>query len=658
MCGQATCIAGQACNAGACGDVVTQAPVPAPFSRQSKGCWADNKDRIFDYKIKILNLGLDGCEAECLKAGSQFVYMGYEYNSECYCGLEDENYTIVGESTNCVLADGNVGGEWAASVYQIAEVSVAAETPAPVTATVDTPAPVTATVDTPAPVTAPATLTRVGLGCWTDDKNRMFGKSAANDLGLDGCQTACMSAGAQYIYMAYEYNSECFCGTASDDYTAIGASDGCKNGVGGSWTASVYGIQGAGLISETPSPVTAATPAPVNALDRTSLGCWKDTRNRFFSVKLADSLGLGGCQTGCQAKGSQYVYMNYQYQKECYCGTAGDNYEKYGASTNCANGLGGGWSADVYQIGDVETAATPAPVTPSTRVALGCWNDNKARVFDKAMEKNLGLDGCEAACLGAGSEFVYFGYEYNTECYCGVASDDYRMLGASEECINGVGGGWSLDVYQIGDVETPATPAPVTPAGFTRVGLGCWTDDRNRFFDKVMDKNLGLDGCEAACISAGSQYVYMAYEYNSECYCGTTGDNYKVIGESTLCSDGVGGSWSGDVYQIVEIVTAAPVTPAPVMFARIEKGCWSDNEDRVFEKKMANNLGLDGCQRACTEAGTQFVYIMYEYNTECYCGTSEEDYQAVGASSGCKDGVGGNWSGNVYQIRNMRRVRA
>lgn len=349
--------------------------------------------------------------------------------------------------------------------------------------------------------------------------------------------------------------------------------------------------------------------------------------------------------------------MGYQYAKECYCGTASDDYKKYGAGSNCKDGLGGGWSADVYQIGEV-VVVTPAPVVAPTRVSLGCWTDNKARVFDKAMDQKLGLDGCEAACLGAGSEYVYMGYEYNTECYCGKASDDYKMLGSSDSCENGVGGGWAMDVYQIGN-RVVVTPAPVAaPAGFTRVDLGCWTDNRDRFFDKTMDKNLGLDGCEAACKAAGSQYVYMAYEYNSECYCGTASDNYKAVGESSLCEDGVGGSWSASVYQIVEIVTAAPVTPAPVMFARIDKGCWTDNEDRVFDKEMAKNLGLDGCQRACTEAGTQFVYMMYEYDTECYCGTSADNYQAVGASTGCKDGVGGRWAGNVYQIRNMRRVRA
>jgi len=52
--------------------------------------------------------------------------------------------------------------------------------------------------------------------------------------------------------------------------------------------------------------------------------------------------------------------MSYQYQKDCFCGTAGDDHEKYGKSTGCANGLGGTWAADVYQIGDVETPATPA----------------------------------------------------------------------------------------------------------------------------------------------------------------------------------------------------------------------------------------------------------------------------------------------------------
>jgi len=663
MCGSNTtpCSAGQFCNGSTCGSQVqTDAPTKAGFSRVDLGCWTNDKSRFFSKKIAENKLGLDGCQTACIAAGSQYVFMAYEYKSECYCGLLSENYKKVGSSSACI--DGQ-GGSWAASVYQVATI---AATPAPTDAVTDAP-----------------TAAMPHLGCWTDSKQRVFGTKQSDKLGLQGCKAACLAAGSQYIVIGYEYNTECYCGTASDNYKRIGSSGLCKNGVGGSWALDVYGIR-ALPVTATPAPVT-ATPAPVPAVvtpapvtvqfSREHKGCWTDAKTRFFSKKLDNNLGLDGCQAGCVAAGSQYVYMAYEYKSECYCGTMSDNYKMHGPSSGCQGGVGGSWSGDLYQIAAISASEAPTKVqtdapTPAM-VGLGCWTDNKARLFDVKMPaKKLGLNGCRDACLAAGSQYIYIGYEYNSECYCGIAGENYQAVGTSNNCMDGVGGSWAMNVYGIRALSattapvtpttpvTPATPAPVTPT-FSRVSLGCWTSSRDRAFDKkISESKLGLNGCQAACKASGSQYVYISYEYNSECYCGLKTENYQVLGSSTACKNGVGGSWSGNVYQIAEIPTGAPVTRAPVLFNRISKGCWADDKSRVFEKLITQrHLGLDGCQAACTAAGSQFVYIMYQYKSECWCGTATENYEAVGSSTACENGLGGQWSGNVYQIRTMRRSR-
>ncbi|CBJ25805.1 conserved unknown protein [Ectocarpus siliculosus] len=58
------------------------------------------------------------CKAACVG----YAYYGLQYREECFCGTEDEDYTIYGESNNCVAsctgdASSTCGGNWAMDVY-------------------------------------------------------------------------------------------------------------------------------------------------------------------------------------------------------------------------------------------------------------------------------------------------------------------------------------------------------------------------------------------------------------------------------------------------------------------------------------------------------------------------------------------------------------
>jgi len=128
-------------------------------------------------------------------------------------------------------------------------------------------------------------------------------------------------------------------------------------------------------------------------------------------------------------------------------------------------------------------------------------------------------------------------------------------------------------------------------SGLSMVELGCWTDNRARLFDVMMqDKNLGLNGCRDACVAAGSQYIYMGYEYNSECYCGIAGENYQAIGMSNNCKAGLGGSWAMNVYGIRALSgRAAPVTPTFSVGFPSGDADWND-----CARSTQDNNGDDG----------------------------------------------------------------
>ena len=91
----------------------------------------------------------------------------------------------------------------------------------------------------------------------------------------------------------------------------------------------------------------------------TSIGCYKDQNNRAIPTNEGSSPILDGaysarqdaikkCYTVAKAKGDKIFAL----QDGGWCASAPDenSYNKYGAATNCSNGLGGGWANDVYRI--------------------------------------------------------------------------------------------------------------------------------------------------------------------------------------------------------------------------------------------------------------------------------------------------------------------
>lgn len=81
---------------------------------------------------------------------------------------------------------------------------------------------------------------------------------------------------------------------------------------------------------------------------------------------------------------------------------------------------------------------------------LGCWGDNEYnRVFETHIyDSMVSIEMC--ASLADERGLSLFGIQYGEECWLSEdPSVDYKQYGEQENCVDGLGGGWSLDVYKI-----------------------------------------------------------------------------------------------------------------------------------------------------------------------------------------------------------------
>ena len=93
-------------------------------------------------------------------------------------------------------------------------------------------------------------------------------------------------------------------------------------------------------------------------LPYTSLGCWKDKRNRAIKgsfVRIGTRWGkdaVKACYERAKKVGSKIFAV--QSGNECFADwkTAGGDYKKHGKASNCKeNGTGGHWANSVFEIG-------------------------------------------------------------------------------------------------------------------------------------------------------------------------------------------------------------------------------------------------------------------------------------------------------------------
>jgi hypothetical protein len=99
--------------------------------------------------------------------------------------------------------------------------------------------------------------------------------------------------------------------------------------------------------------------APSSSTTFNDLGCWNDNWNRALSIYTGNVNNADECKKRAIDRGSDTFGL--QYYGECWVKQPGDDYKKYGMSTNTCTALGGGWQNHVYGPnipGEVDTKAS------------------------------------------------------------------------------------------------------------------------------------------------------------------------------------------------------------------------------------------------------------------------------------------------------------
>ena len=80
-------------------------------------------------------------------------------------------------------------------------------------------------------------------------------------------------------------------------------------------------------------------------------------------------------------------------------------------------------------------------------------------------------------------------------------------------------------------------------------------------------------------------------------------------------------------------------------------GCWTDTADRAISGGFRFNSDnpIEDCLIFAKQQG--FSVFAVQYNTECFTSAdADETYQQYGESDKCKNGRGGSWAQDVYQV--------
>jgi len=148
---------------------------------------------------------------------------------------------------------------------------------------------------------------------------------------------------------------------------------------GGSWANEVWDTASSDAVAPPPPP-----PPPY-----TSLGCWRDARDRAISFRVPDDRtgnSVKKCVETCKVMG--YLYAGTQFGYACFCG---NEYDKYGRKDNCnvqcpgeevgTTNCGGSWANEVWETGADGNVRFARSEGGSECIATG-WGDPHLITFD------------------------------------------------------------------------------------------------------------------------------------------------------------------------------------------------------------------------------------------------------------------------------------
>ncbi|KAL2130741.1 hypothetical protein VTI74DRAFT_6005 [Chaetomium olivicolor] len=417
------------------------------------------------------------------------------------------------------------------------------------------------------PVSARDAFTR--LGCFTDGTPRALTAAFKGDdsMTVEMCAAYCSS----YRYFGVEYGRECFCGNDRDASSAAVPDSDCSFPCAGDSTE----ICGAGLRLDVYTNNNYVVPDPTNAAPAgvPYLGCFVDSPARALPERVISDDGMTAAK--CAANCAGYTYFGTQWSRECYCGNTAPTEQatqsecNMPCSGNAAEMCGAGMRLSVY--GPVGAAPTN-PATVGDFTYDGCYTDSVAlRVL--AGYTFTSPDMTPASCAAICAEYAYFGLEYGSQCFCGVALDPSGTMSPEKDCSMKCSGDDSLicgDANRLTVYKKAASGAPSNPktvGAFTY--QSCWTDAvgaRSLAAKSEASNDMTVDRCAAFC----DGYAFLGVEYATECFCG----NELVGGQSAVeedCSELCAGNpsqWCGgpnrlNLYAINPIIATLSSSTTP-----------------------------------------------------------------------------------------------
>ncbi|CAM9243915.1 unnamed protein product [Pylaiella littoralis] len=171
------------------------------------------------------------------------------------------------------------------------------------------------------------------LGCFKDRPHefRVFGRRNSHTqihMTPDSCASLCLGKGI-HKYYGLQNGNECWCGTAGVEIDKWGAlpQQHCEMPCAGNKSKKCGGNMSFKAFQFGASP-----PPPDH------LGCFEDDHcGRIFS-KPAIEMNRKNTAENCKAAcGPRFAYYGLQRGDECWCGKADEDFDKHGASDECAH---------------------------------------------------------------------------------------------------------------------------------------------------------------------------------------------------------------------------------------------------------------------------------------------------------------------------------
>jgi len=171
---------------------------------------------------------------------------------------------------------------------------------------------------------------------------------------------------------------------------------------------------------------------------------------------------------------------------------------------------------------------------------IGCFRDNDNRALPIYYGTGYNAWQCAQKAKSVGSPF--FGLQYpqgGTSCFVGNSNTPYDQYGKASNCISNKGGVWANTVYQIKGSKPPQK---------SYTSLGCWRDRPSRAISRYFGY-FSVDKCAKLAKQLG--YSVFGSQYGGQCFASHNAQNtYNKYGRANNCSNGTGGGWANNVYQL------------------------------------------------------------------------------------------------------------